>query len=91
MSPKRQIPFVDLETPSRELSPPPKFKHPTEPSTPHQPTIDQLTQELAQSTIRNEEYTKIIADLRQENKEFHLQVRTVEDLNKAINSSHDYR
>ena len=44
MSPERKIPSVDLKIPSRELSPPTKFKNPTEPSTPHQPTIDQLTQ-----------------------------------------------
>ena len=84
-----QIPSIDLETPSRELNLPPEFKKPKEPSTPHQPTIYQLTQELARWTSRNEEYAKIIADLRQENKKLRLQVSTVEDLNKAITTSHD--
>ena len=54
MSPKRKIPSVDLEIPSMELSPPPKHKHPTEPFTPNQLAVCQLTQELAQSVIRNE-------------------------------------
>ena len=62
MTPERQIPFVDIEIPSKELSSPPKFNQPIELSTPHQPTIDQLTQELARSTSQNEEYPKIIAD-----------------------------
>ena len=47
MSLERQIPSIDLETPSRELSLPPESKQPIEPSAPHQQTIDQLTQELA--------------------------------------------
>ena len=44
MSPERQVPSIDLEKPSRELSPPPEPKQPTEPFTPNQPTIGQLTQ-----------------------------------------------
>ena len=74
-----------------ELSLPQDSKCPVEPSTPHQPTVDQLTQELAWSTSRNEEYVKIIDNLRQENKEMRIQVKAVEDLNKAITSSHDSR
>ena len=54
MSPERQVPFVDLEIPSMELSPPLDPKQSTKPSTPCQPIVDQLTQELAQSVIRNE-------------------------------------
>ena len=46
MSPEIKIPSIDIQTPSRELSPPLESKNPTEPSTPHHPTIDQLTQEL---------------------------------------------
>ena len=38
---------------------------------------------------RNEEYAKSIAELRQENKDLCLQVKAIEDLNKAINSSHN--
>ena len=45
-----QILTVDLEVPSKEMSPPQDSKQLVEPSMPHQPTIDQLTQELAQST-----------------------------------------
>ena len=89
MSPERKIPSVDVETPSMELSLLPKSKQPTEPSTPHQPTIDLLTQELAWLASRNEEYTKIIADLWQDNKELRIQFRIVEDLNNAITSLHD--
>ena len=81
MKPKRQISSIDLEIPSRELSPPPDPKQPAEPSTPNQPTIGQLTQELAQSMSRNEEYAKLIAEIWQENKDLHLQVKAVEDLN----------
>ena len=44
MSPEIQIPFIDLEIPSTELSPPPNPKQPTKPSTPNQPTVGQLTQ-----------------------------------------------
>ena len=91
MSPEIQIPYVGLETPSRELSPLLESKHPTKPSTPHHPTIDQLIQELARLASCGEQYAKIYVYLRQESKELHLQVRTVEDLNKAITSSHDSR
>ena len=44
MSPKKQVPSIDLEIPSRELSPHLYPKKPTEPFTPNQPTIGQLTQ-----------------------------------------------
>ena len=64
MSPKRKIPSIVLETPSRELILLPESKQPIKQSTPHQPTVDQLTQELAQLASLNEEYTKIIVDLR---------------------------
>ena len=63
MSHERQIPYVDFETPSRELSPLPESKQPTKPSTPNQPTLGQLTQELAQSMSWNEEYPKLIVEL----------------------------
>ena len=42
-----QVPSVDLEMPSRELSPHPDPKYLVEPFTPKHPTLDQLTQELA--------------------------------------------
>ena len=41
-----------------------------------------------QSIRRNEAYTKLTTELRQENKDLHLQVKVIKDLNKAINSSH---
>ena len=40
---------------------------------------------------RNQEYAKLIVELRQENKDLRLQVKVVEHLNKAINSSHNTR
>ena len=46
MSPKKQVPSIDLEIPSRELSPHLYPKKPTEPFTPNHPTIGQLTQEF---------------------------------------------
>ena len=46
---EKRIPSIDLETPPRELSPSQDFKQPTKPSTPHQSTVEQLTQELAWS------------------------------------------
>ena len=46
---EKRIPSIDLETPPRELSSCQEFRQPTEPSTPHQPTVDQPTQELAWS------------------------------------------
>ena len=51
---EKRSPSIDLETPPKELSPSQYFKQPTEPSTPHQPIVDQLTQELAQLASRNE-------------------------------------
>ena len=72
MSSDRHIPSVDINPPSREMSPPQESEQPAEPSTPHQPTVDQLTQELAKSVSRNEEYVKIIASLREENKDLRL-------------------
>ena len=36
-------------------------------------------------------HAKIIADLRQENKELHLQVRNIQDLKKDVTSSHESR
>ena len=53
MSPEKQVPSVDLEMSSEELNTPPETKQPMEPSTPHQLTVDQLTQELVQSTKQN--------------------------------------
>ena len=88
MIPEIQIRSVDLEIPSRELSPPPDPKKPIETFTPNQPKLDQLTQELAQSACRNEKYVKLIADLPKENKDLRMQVKAIEDLNKAINLSH---
>ena len=41
--------------------------------------------------IQNEEYAKLIAEIWQENKDFHLQVKSIEDLNKAINSPYNTR
>ena len=52
---------------------------------PHQPTIDKLNQELAQSTKRNEGYFKLIVELRDENKDLRLQVKNIEELHKAVN------
>ena len=49
-----------------ELNTPPETKQPAEIFTPNQPTVYQLTQELAQSTRQNEEYTKLIAELTRE-------------------------
>ena len=62
-----------------------------EPSTLHQLAVDHLTQELAQSASQNEEYAKMIDSLRQENMELCIQVKAIEDLNKAITYSHDSR
>ena len=70
------------------MSPPQESEQHAEPSSPHQLTVDQLTQELAKSVSRNEEYVKIIASLREENKDLRLQVKTIEEMNKAINLSH---
>ena len=53
MSPDRHIPSFDIDLPSREMSPLQESEQPTEPSTPHQPTINQLTQELAQPVSQN--------------------------------------
>ena len=63
MSPERQVPSIDLEIPSRELSLPPDPKNPIEPSTPNHTTVGQLTQELAQSASHNEKYAKLITEL----------------------------
>ena len=43
---EEQDPSIDLESPSKELSPPQDSKFPTEPFTLNQQTIDRLTQEL---------------------------------------------
>ena len=64
---EKRIPSIDLETPPQGVSLSQYFKQPTEPSTPHHPIVDQLTQELARSASRNEEYAKIIDSLCQEN------------------------
>ena len=84
-----QIPIVDLKVPSKEMRPSQESEQPAEPSTPHQLTINQLTQELAQLVSRNEEYTRIILSLRQENKYLRLEVNTIEEFNRAINLSHN--
>ena len=89
MSPEKQVPYVDLEISSEELDMPPETKQPMDSYTPNQPTVDHLTQELARSTRQNEEYTKWIAEMQQENKDLRLQVKFVKDLNKDINSSHN--
>ena len=81
------IPSVDIDPLSREMSPPQDFEQPVDPSTLHNPMVDQLTQELTQSVSRNEEYVNITASLQQENKDLCLEVKTIEDLNK-INLSH---
>ena len=67
-SAEKKSPNVDLKPPSKDMSPPQESKKPVELSTLHQPTIDQLIQELAQSVSRNEEYAKMIVSLQQENK-----------------------
>ena len=85
MSPDRHIPSIDLDLPSREMSPPQESEQPAEPSTPHQLMVDQLNQDLAQLVSQNEEYAKIIASLSQENNFLRLQVKTIEQLNKDIN------
>ena len=41
ISPEEHIPTVDLDPPSREMSPPRDSQQSVEPSTPLQPTIDQ--------------------------------------------------
>ena len=43
LSPKIQIPTVDLEVQSKDMSPPQYSKHLSNPSTPQQLTVDQLT------------------------------------------------
>ena len=91
MSPEEQVPYIDLEKSSIELSPPQDSKFPIEPFTLNQQTIDRLTQELAQSTSQNKRYAEMIADLHQENKDLRLQVKIVEELDKSINSLHDSR
>ena len=70
------------------MSPPQELEQPTDPSTLHHPMVDQLTQELDKSVSRNEEYVNIITSLREEKKDLCLQVKTIEELNKAINASH---
>ena len=54
---------------------------------PQQPTIDQLTYDLTQSTKKNEGYVKLISDLREENKELRLQVKNIEELHKTVSLS----
>ena len=39
--------------------------------------------------LKERNQPKLIAELWQENKDLHLQLKVVEDLNKAINSSHN--
>ena len=63
MNPEKQVPSIDHEISSDELNTPPETKHPAETFTPNQPIVDQLTQDLAKSTRRNEEYTKLIVEL----------------------------
>ena len=87
ISPEENIPTIDLDPPSREVIPPRDSKQSAEPSTPHQPTIEQLTQELAQSIKRNEGYVKLIAGLQEENKELWLQVKNIEELHRTISLS----
>ena len=72
LGPEIKILTIDLEVPSEEMSPPQDLKHLEKPSTLHQPTIDQLTQELAQSTKQKKGYVKLIAELQDENKELRL-------------------
>ena len=91
MGPEEQVPSIDLEAPSRNSSSPQDYECPTNPFTLNQKIIDQLTQELAQSTSQNKKYAEMIADLRQEIKDLHIQVKAVEYLNKEITSSRDSR
>ena len=72
LSPKIKIPTVDLEEPSKGMSPSQDSNQPVDPSTPQHLTVNQLTEELAQSVSRNEEYARIILDLWQENKDLCL-------------------
>ena len=58
-----------------------------EPSMPPQPTLDQLTHDLAQSMKQNEAHVKLIADLHEENRELRLQIKNMEDLHKTISLS----
>ena len=59
-----------------------------EPSTPLHHTVNRLTQDIAQLKIQNEKYVELISELREENKELHSQVKSVEYLNNAKTTSH---
>ena len=59
-----------------------------EPSTPLHQTMNRLTQDIAQLKIHNEKYAELISELREENKELRLQVKSVDDLNNAKIDSH---
>ena len=56
--------------------------------TPLHHTMKRLTQNIAQLKIQDEKYVKLISELREENKELRLQVKSVEDLNNAKIASH---
>ena len=62
LGPKIQILTIDLEVPLKEISHPHDSQQPADPSTPHQPIIDHLSHELAQSTNKNEGYIKLIVE-----------------------------
>ena len=47
LGPEIQILTVDIEVPSKEMNPSQEPKKPVEPSTQHQPMIDQLTQSIS--------------------------------------------
>ena len=50
--------------------------------------MNRLTQEITQLKIQNEKYAKLISELREENKELGLQVKSIEYLNNAKKNSH---
>ena len=47
-----------------------------------------LTQDITHLKSQNKKYVELISEHRGENKELHLQVKSVEDLNNAKTTSH---
>ena len=87
INPEEPLPIVDLHPPSMEISPPQDSNQSLEPSMPLQPTLDQLTSDLTQSTKQNEGYVNLISELQEEHKELWLQIKSMEELHKTVSLS----
>ena len=87
LNPDSQVPDADVEVSTKEENPLRDCNQSPKPCQPPQPTVEQLTSELTQSTNQNEAYVKLISELQEENKMLQLQIKTMEDIHKTISTS----